>query len=302
MNALEQALQQINQVVLGKPHTVKLALTCLLAEGHLLLEDIPGVGKTTLAHTLAATLGLGFQRIQFTTDLLPADIIGISIYQRDTQRFVFHPGPLFSQLVLADEINRAPPKTQSALLEAMEERQLTLDGQTRPLPDPFFVIATQNPAQQIGTYPLPESQLDRFLMRLSLGYPPPAAERDLLRGSDRQAMLRTLPARLPPDTLQPLQQAARQIHVADALLDYIMALLQASRQSLHIASGLSPRAGLALLKAARAYALLERAPAVLPDHVQAVFPAVASHRLVLQADQPASDADARSLLAQVPIP
>ena len=302
MNSADLALQQINKIILGKPQQIKLALTCLLAGGHLLLEDIPGVGKTTLAHVLAATLGLSFQRVQFTADMLPADIIGLSIYDRDSQQFKFHPGPIFSQLVLADEINRAPPKTQSALLEAMEEHQLTQDGVCHALPEPFFVIATQNPARQIGTYPLPESQLDRFLMRLSLGYPEPAAERALLRGSDRHSLIRELQAILPPPLLQALQQQARQIHVADALLDYLQALLHASRHSPQISSGLSPRAGLALLRATQAYALLEQSDAVLPEHVQAVFPAVAGHRLLLRGDLPASQRNAEALMREVGIP
>lgn len=302
MNSPEQALQQINQIILGKPQQIRLALSCMLAGGHLLLEDIPGVGKTTLAHVLAATLGLSFQRVQFTADLLPADIIGVSIYDRDSQQFKFHPGPVFSQLVLADEINRAPPKTQSALLEAMEERQLTQDGISHKLPEPFFVIATQNPARQIGTYPLPESQLDRFLMRLSLGYPDPTAERMLLRGTARQTLIRDLTPVLQPEQLLQLQYQATQMHVADALLDYLQALLHASRHSSQISSGLSPRAGLALLRAAQAYALLERADAVLPEHVQAVFPAVAGHRLVLRGDLPASSSDALALMREVAIP
>lgn len=302
MNSPEQALQQINRIILGKPQQIRLALSCMLAGGHLLLEDIPGVGKTTLAHVLAATLGLSFQRVQFTADLLPADIIGVSIYERDSQQFKFHPGPVFSQLVLADEINRAPPKTQSALLEAMEERQLTQDGISHTLPQPFFVIATQNPARQIGTYPLPESQLDRFLMRLSLGYPDPAAERMLLRGTARQELIRELTPVLQPQQLLQLQHRATQVHVADALLDYLQALLHASRHSPQIASGLSPRAGLALLRAAQAYALLERTDAVLPEHVQAVFPAVAGHRLALRGDLPASSSDAAALMRTVAIP
>ncbi|MFO1379563.1 MAG: MoxR family ATPase [Chitinivorax sp.] len=302
MNSPEQALQQINRIILGKPQQIRLALSCMLAGGHLLLEDIPGVGKTTLAHVLAATLGLSFQRVQFTADLLPADIIGVSIYERDSQQFKFHPGPVFSQLVLADEINRAPPKTQSALLEAMEERQLTQDGVSHTLPQPFFVIATQNPARQIGTYPLPESQLDRFLMRLSLGYPDPAAERMLLRGTARQELIRELTPVLQPQQLLQLQHRATQVHVADALLDYLQALLHASRHSPQIASGLSPRAGLALLRAAQAYALLERTDAVLPEHVQAVFPAVAGHRLALRGDLPASSSDAAALMRTVAIP
>jgi MoxR-like ATPase len=282
--------QQLGRIVVGKSEALKLALACLLARGHLLIEDIPGVGKSTLAHALAYTLGLNYSRVQFTSDLLPADVLGVSIYDERTQAFRFHPGPIFNSLVLADEINRAPPKTQSALLEAMEERQVSLDGQTRKLPDPFFVIATQNPVEQIGVYPLPESQLDRFLMTIELGYPDPAAERELLASGDRRAHIADIPAVTDPASLAEWQKEAAQIHVAPALLDYVQALLAASRGQLPSSGsntsadhgarrGLSPRAGLMLLSAARAWALLAGRPMVLPEDVQAVFPSVAGHRL-----------------------
>jgi MoxR-like ATPase len=251
---IDTVVRQISQVILGKERQIRLAVACLLARGHLLIEDIPGVGKTTLAHTLAAVLGLQFQRIQFTSDLLPADILGVSIYDRDTGRFRFHPGPIFSQVILADEVNRATPKTQSALLEAMEEHQVTAEGETRPLPEPFFVIATQNPSNQIGTFPLPESQLDRFLMRIELGYPDAAAERALLQGADRRDLLPRLSACLQPAELAAVQAAVRAVHVSGALLDYLQALVDYSRTCPDYASGLSPRAALALLAAARAWA------------------------------------------------
>lgn len=271
--------RQVNDIVIGKEAQVREALVCLLAGGHLLLEDVPGVGKTTLAHALAISLGLKFNRIQFTSDLLPADVAGISIFDREKNGFVFHPGPIFTQVLLADEINRATPKTQSALLEAMEERQVTADGVTRALPAPFFVIATQNPTHQIGTFQLPESQLDRFLMCLSLGYPDSAAERALLLGEDRRAMLRALAPAMAPDELETAQQAARKIHASAALIDYVQALAQASRQSGLFAEGLSPRAALALLQAARACAALEGRNHVIPEDVQAVLVPVAAHRL-----------------------
>ncbi|MDJ0741081.1 MAG: MoxR family ATPase [Gammaproteobacteria bacterium] len=279
-SVLRQVLEDAGRLIVGKPHELRLALTCVLANGHLLIEDVPGVGKTTLAHVLARLLGLDFQRIQFTADMLPADIIGVSIYDRDEGRFHFHPGPVFAQLVLADEINRATPKTQSALLEAMEERQVTADGETRELPDPFFVIATQNPRNQIGTFGLPESQLDRFLMRISLGYPDVAAERELLAGDDRRLMLKDVAARIDAPTLLALQAEVEQIHIAPVLLDYVQALLAATRQAPRWELGLSPRAGLAMLRAARAWALIDGRAMVVPEDVQAVLPAVAGHRLV----------------------
>ncbi len=270
---------QVGQIVVGKNLQIKQALTCLLAGGHLLIEDVPGVGKTTLAHALAISLGLKLNRIQFTSDLLPADVAGISIYQRDTGGFVFHPGPIFTEVLLADEINRATPKTQSGLLEAMEEHQVTADGVTHRLPEPFFVIATQNPAHQVGTFPLPESQLDRFLMCLSLGYPDPQAERALLMGEDRRTLLKALPAAMSPAELATARQALHQIHCSPSLIDYVQALVQASRQNGLFAEGLSPRAAIALLQAARAWAALEGRNHVIPEDVQAVLVPVCAHRL-----------------------
>jgi len=305
---LNQVLIQLARIVVGKEDPLRLALACLLARGHLLIEDIPGVGKSTLAHALAATLGLKFSRIQFTSDLLPADVLGVSIYDERNQGFRFHAGPIFNSVVLADEINRAPPKTQSALLEAMEERQVSLDGQTRKLPDPFFVIATQNPIEQIGAYPLPESQLDRFLMAIELGYPDAAAERDLLSGGDRRSRIGESPPITDPATLADWQREASDIHVAPALLDYVQALLAASRG--HTANGtngdaggrrgLSPRAGLMLLAASRAHAMIAGRPMALPEDVQAVFPSVAGHRLA--GGTRAGAVQAQTLLRAVPLP
>src|SRR3954452_8017422 len=254
---IDRAIEAASGIILGKEQQVRLALACLLAGGHLLIEDLPGVGKTTLAHVLARTLGLQFQRIQFTSDMLPADIIGVSIYERETGGFKFHPGPIFAQVILADEVNRATPKTQSALLEAMEEHQVTAEGETRPLPEPFFVIATQNPSHQIGTFPLPESQLDRFLMRIELGYPDAIAERALLQGVDRRDLLPQLGAAMPPAELVELQGNAREVHASNALLDYLQALVDYSRKSPDYINGLSPRAALALLNAARAWAMMD---------------------------------------------
>jgi len=271
--------QQVGQIVVGKELQIRQALVCLLAGGHLLIEDVPGVGKTTLAHALAISLGLQFNRLQFTSDLLPADVVGISIFERDKNAFAFHPGPVFSQVLLADEINRATPKAQSALLEAMEERQVTSDGVTRELPTPFFVIATQNPAHQIGTFPLPESQLDRFLMCLSLGYPDAVAERALLLGEDRRMLLKGLPTAMQPLELMAAQAGLRELHVSSALIDYVQALAQTSRQCGLFAEGLSPRAGIALLQAARAWAALEGRNHLIPEDVQAVLVPVAAHRL-----------------------
>lgn len=276
---LHAVARQVGQVIVGKELQVRQSLTCLLAGGHLLLEDVPGVGKTTLSHALALSLGLQFNRIQFTSDLLPADVAGVSIYERELNAFSFHPGPIFTQVLLADEINRATPKTQSGLLEAMEERQVSADGVTRPLPEPFFVIATQNPTHQVGTFPLPESQLDRFLMCISLGYPDAAAERALLMGEDRRQMLKHLGPAMSPAELSAAQQTLRQIHAAPALIDYVQALAQASRQNGSFAEGLSPRAALALLQAARAWAALEGRDHVLPEDVQAVLVPVCAHRL-----------------------
>ncbi|WP_019141719.1 AAA family ATPase [Noviherbaspirillum massiliense] len=271
--------QQVSQIVVGKELQIRQSLACLLAGGHLLIEDVPGVGKTTLAHALAISLGLRFNRLQFTSDLLPADVVGVSIFNREKNGFVFHPGPVFTQVLLADEINRATPKTQSALLEAMEERQVTADGITRELPQPYFVIATQNPTHQIGTFQLPESQLDRFLMCLSLGYPDAQAERALLMGEDRRTMLKSLPTAMQPEELLEAQTALKRVHASPSLIDYVQALAQASRQSGLFAEGLSPRATIALLHAARAWAALEGRNHVIPEDVQAVLVPVAAHRL-----------------------
>lgn len=271
--------RQVGQVIVGKDRQIRQSLVCLLAGGHLLIEDVPGVGKTTLAHALAISLGLKFNRVQFTSDLMPADVIGISIYDREKAGFAFHPGPVFTQVLLADEINRATPKTQSALLEAMEELQVSADGVTRALPQPFFVIATQNPTHQIGTFQLPESQLDRFLMCLSLGYPDAAAERALLLGEDRRTMLKAMHAAMQPAELQAAQTALKQIHTSPALIDYVQALVHTSRQNGMFAEGLSPRAAIALLQAARAWAALEGRNHAIPEDVQSVLVPVAAHRL-----------------------
>ena len=303
-NPLHKVIHEAEQVILGKPHQIRLALACLLARGHLLIEDLPGVGKTTLAHVLARTLGLQFQRIQFTSDMLPADILGVSVYQRDSTDFKFHPGPIFSQMILADEVNRATPKTQSALLEAMEEQQVTIEGITHNLPLPFFVIATQNPSNQIGTFPLPESQLDRFLMRIQLGYPDAQAERGLLSGVDRREIVAKLTPQMETAELLALQQQVKQVHASPALLDYVQAILRHTRESARYVHGLSPRAGLSLLAAARAWALLDGRNAVLPEDIQTVLPGVASHRLQSVQDIQASDGDklARELIEAVAIP
>ena len=277
--ALNQLLVAADTVILGKTLQIRLAVCCLLAKGHLLIEDIPGVGKTTLAHTLARLFGLDYQRIQFTSDILPADIIGSSVFDAQQNKFSFHAGPLFKQMVLADEINRATPKAQSALLEAMEERQVTVEGHTYQLPEPFFVIATQNPSYQIGTFPLPESQLDRFLMRIELGYPSRDAERELLIGQSRHSLINQLPIMLPAEQLANLQLASSRTHVSAALLDYVQDIINFTRQAEQYPWGLSPRAGLSLLAAAKVWAFMDRRQAVLPEDVQAVLPAVAGHRL-----------------------
>ena len=299
--SLREAQAQVNGLVLGKPREVDLAFVALLSDGHLLIEDLPGLGKTTLAHALAATLGLGFQRVQFTSDLLPSDIVGVSVFDAQSRRFEFHPGPVFAHVLLADEINRAPPRTQSALLEAMAEHQVTVDGTTHALPDPFFVIATQNPVDLSGTYPLPDSQLDRFLLRLTLGYPDEGAERALLAGADRRDLIaRATPVLQAPDVLA-LRQAVAGIHASDALLDYVQALLARSRQQPGVRVGLSPRAGIALLRAARAHALLHERAHVLPEDVQALFAPVAGHRLLADADGGDPQTLARAILPAVPV-
>ena len=302
--SINQVIQQAGKIVLGKEHQIRLALACLLARGHLLIEDLPGVGKTTLAHALARLLGLNFHRIQFTSDMLPADIIGVSVYDRNSARFKFHPGPIFAQLILADEVNRATPKTQSALLEAMEEHQVTAEGETRALPEPFFVIATQNPSSQVGTFALPESQLDRFLMRIELGYPDRAAERELLQGVERRDLIASVEPCLQPGELAELQNLVGTVYASPALIDYIQALTEHTRRSPAYACGLSPRAALALLHGARAWALIAGRDKVLPEDVQAILPGVAGHRL-----RPAHDgvsqgsADiARTLIEAVSIP
>lgn len=282
---IREALAALSEIVVGKDNEIRLCLACLVAKGHLLIEDQPGVGKTTLAHALAQVLGLSYQRIQFTSDLLPADVIGVSVFDRDTAGFRFHRGPIFSQVILADEVNRANPKAQSALLEAMEEGQVTADGNTYSLPRPFFVIATQNPSYQVGTFPLPESQLDRFLMRIHLGYPAPTVERELLTGRDRRALLKEISPVLDPDALAALQERVTDIHVAPALLDYVQALIAYSREAPAFESGLSPRAAINLVRAAQAWALLDERNNVVPEDVQAVLSAVAAHRLRLISDE-----------------
>lgn len=301
-NPIQLALGSLNQIILGKPQQLKLTLACLLARGHLLIEDIPGVGKTTLALALAKVLGLEFQRVQFTSDLLPADILGVSIFEQNNGGFRFHPGPVFSQLVLADEVNRASPKTQSALLEAMEERQVTIEGETRPLPDPFFVIATQNPSHQIGTFPLPESQLDRFLMRISLGYPTAAAERALLMERERRDLLAEITPAMSHGQLLDLQAQVKNVRTTPALLDYLLALIQHTRSHSSLRQGLSPRAGLSLRRAAQAWALIEGRGGVIPEDVQAVFAAVVSHRLVSASEREAGAPTAEEILSRVAIP
>ena len=293
---LNAIVAQAGDVILGKEHEIRLAVACLIARGHLLIEDIPGVGKTTLAHVMARILGLSFQRVQFTSDLLPADILGISVYDPRSGSFDFHPGPIFTQLVLADEVNRATPKTQSALLEAMEERQVSQDRVTRDLPDPFFVIATQNPSHSVGTFPLPDSQLDRFLMRIKLGYPNPKAERALLRGRDRRELVDAIEPQLEIAQLLDIQQQVQDVHMSDALLDYLQDLIALTRSTSEFGAGLSPRGGLALLRCSQAWAFMEDRRHVLPEDVQAVLPSVVNHRL----RQGATSAE--ELLRQVPVP
>ena len=294
---------QLNTVIVGKPGQIQDCVACLLAGGHLLIDDVPGVGKTTLAHALARTFGLQFSRVQFTSDLMPGDLSGVSIYERGKEAFVFHPGPIFAQVLLADEINRASPKTQSALLEAMEEKQVTVEGETRPLPAPFFVIATQNPLDQVGTHALPESQLDRFLMRISLGYPDRAAERALLMGEDRRNLVDHLPSLLAAGELQTLQQQVLAVHAADPLLDYVQDLIAATRSGQWFLQGLSPRAGIAVVRAAKAQALLSGRNYVAPDDVQAVLPQTIAHRLMAVGDSGLGSVEqVRAMLQAVPLP
>lgn len=304
ISQIDETIQQAGRIVLGKERQIRLALVCLLARGHLLIEDLPGVGKTILAHVLAKLLGLNFHRIQCTADMLPADIIGVSIYDRNTGAFQFHPGPIFAQIILVDEINRATPKSQSALLEAMEEQQVTCEGETRPLPEPFFVIATQNPYHQIGTFPLPESQLDRFLMRIEMGYPDQAAERELLAGADRRDMVAALNPCMEPGELIELQRSVREVHVSEALISYVQAIVDHTRRSPDYEVGLSPRAALALLRAARAWALIDHRDLVIPEDIQAVLPAVTGHRLRSASGMTAGSATslATALMGAVPIP
>ncbi len=300
---LKSLLNQLNTVIVGKPSQIQDCVACLLAGGHLLIDDVPGVGKTTLAHALARTFGLQFSRVQFTSDLMPGDLSGVSIYERGKEAFVFHPGPIFAQVLLADEINRASPKTQSALLEAMEEKQVTIEGETRPLPQPFFVIATQNPLDQLGTYALPESQMDRFLMRISLGYPDRLAERELLAGHDRREIVDGLPALLTQTELQQLQQQVLAVHAADPLLDYVQDLIAATRSGKWFLQGLSPRAGIAVVRAAKAQALLSGRDYVAPDDVQAMLPQTIAHRLIPVGDSGRGAVEqVRAMLAAVPLP
>ena len=298
---LNQILSDANQVIVGKNKQIKLALSCLLSKGHLLIEDIPGVGKTTLAHLLAAITGMQFSRIQFTSDLLPADVIGISLFEKDNNQFRFHPGPIFSQLVLADELNRAPAKTQSALLEVMEEHQVSVDGETHRLPEPFFVIATQNPKEQMGTYGLPESQLDRFLMRIQMGYPNRETEREVLMGEDRRDMIDKIQAVISPQQLIDWQNQVSQTHVSDSLLDYVQDIIDFSRQSGHFINGLSPRAGLALIHAAKAWAYIEHRDMVLPEDVKHVLPAVVTHRLQMREEASLQEKDVIRLFSQLSV-
>jgi MoxR-like ATPase len=300
---LRKAVDVVNRIILGKEQQVKLAFSCLLARGHLLIEDLPGVGKTTLAHALAAVIGVRYQRIQFTSDLLPADILGVSIYRRDQEKFEFHPGPIFAELVLADEINRATPKSQSALLEAMAEGQVTIEGETHALPKPFFVIATQNPLDLVGTFPLPDSQLDRFLLSISLGFPEPEVERDLLTAQDRTLMLSDTDAVISPDDVLLLNEDCQKVHVSEALLDYIQALLAETRNNRWFETGLSPRAGIALLQCSKAFAFLEGRDFAIPEDVKAIFPGLAGHRMSVPNGMELSVGEQISgLLDQVAIP
>ena len=300
---LRQLLDQLNTVIVGKGPQVTDCVACLLAGGHLLIEDVPGVGKTTLAHALSRSFGLQFSRVQFTADLMPSDLVGVSIYERGREAFVFHPGPVFAQVLLADEINRASPKTQSALLEAMEEKQVTVEGETRALPQPFFVIATQNPFDQLGTYALPESQLDRFHMRISLGYPDRAAERELLRGADRRELIEQMPAVLNTDDLARLQAQVAAVHTAEPVLEYLQDLVAATRSGRWFSQGLSPRAALAVVRAAKAQAFLQGRDYVAPDDVAAILPQTVAHRLLPVSDAGKGSAEqVRAMLDSTPLP
>jgi MoxR-like ATPase len=300
---LSSLIDQVSTIIVGKRAQIVDSVACLLAGGHLLIEDVPGVGKTTLAHALSVSLGLRFSRVQFTADLMPSDLIGVSVYERAKEGFVFHPGPVFAQVLLADEINRAGPKTQSALLEAMEEHQVSVEGATRPLPSPFFVIATQNPSDQLGTYPLPESQLDRFLMCLTLGYPDHASERALLAGSDRREAIARLAAVMQPGELVAAQREVLDVFASEALLDYLQALIAATRSGRWFVEGLSPRAGIAVLRAARARAMLDQRDHVAPDDVQAILPQCIAHRLVPVAGAGRGRVEqVRAMLEAVPVP
>lgn len=303
VSQLDRLMDQIGTIIVGKRAHIRDSVACLLAGGHLLIEDVPGVGKTTLAHALAVSLGLRFSRTQFTSDLMPSDLTGVSVYERSKEAFVFHPGPVFAQVLLADEINRAGPKTQSALLEAMEEHQVTVEGETRALPEPFFVIATQNPTDQLGTYPLPESQLDRFLMCLTLGYPDAASERALLAGTDRREAIGALRAVMTPAELVAVQKEVLKVHASEALLDYLQALIQATRSGKWFVDGLSPRAGIAVLRAAKAGAFLDRRDHVAPDDIQAIFPQTVAHRMVPVAGAGrGSREQVRALIEATPLP
>ena len=302
--ALNRAINTLESIILGKPVQVRMCLACLLARGHLLIEDVPGVGKTTLAHALAHVLGLAWQRVQFTSDLLPADIIGVSVFDRSSQQFHFRQGPIFTQLLLADEVNRASPRTQSALLEAMEERQVSVDVTTYRLPEPFFVVATQNPHEQLGTFSLPESQLDRFLMRVTLGYPDVVHERELLRSGERRELLPQIPPALSPEAVIRIQNDVRAVYVSDAVLDYAQALIARTRERTDLKLGLSPRAGQGLIRAAQAWTYLESRKSVLPEDIQAVLPSVAAHRL--ERREPGGSSEGRSIASElikaVPVP
>jgi MoxR-like ATPase len=300
---LLEAQEAVNRILLGKSQQIRLAFCCLLSRGHLLIEDVPGVGKTTLAHALARVIGSNYQRIQFTSDLLPADILGVSIYKREKEEFEFHAGPIFAQIILADEVNRATPKTQSALLEGMAEGQVTIESKTHILPKPFFVMATQNPMDLVGTFPLPESQLDRFLLSFSLGYPDPKAERELLTTEDRALLLERTTTLLSPEDILALQGDCERVHVSESLLDYIQALLTETRDERWFETGLSPRAGLALLRASRAYTFLENRDFVTPEDVKTVFPGLARHRLSPSSGfSQTPDEQIQELMSQLPIP